>query len=157
MNIFNRKILKNFTVFFYQPKDNNQNRKMFTNNNSVRTKPKTVFLDVKPSINTVTVRKYSDAFDDGVTTRRDSVVLYGTEGRPSLTSAKSIEVFQKDIFFIDIYPITIYLRAIGVLPVTRPGPAQAHFKFLSASFFYSVLFFVGITVGIFRYIFKQEY
>lgn len=119
---------------------------MFTSQNV--SKPRAVFLDVKPTLNTIAVRKYSDAYDTGVTTRRDSVVLYGTEGRPSLTSAKSIEIFQKDVFYFDIFPITFYLRAIGVLPITRPSPAKAHFSLASPISLYSLTFFLLFVVSL---------
>lgn len=120
---------------------------MFTSQNV--SKPKTVFLDVKPTLKTISVRKYSDSYDTGVTTRRDSVVLYGTEARPSLTSAESVEVFEKDVFYYNIFPIIIYLRLIGVLPVTRPGPSKAGFSIMSPNFLYSVIFFIFIVVSIF--------
>lgn len=118
---------------------------MFTSKNVG--KPKTIFLDVKPTMNTVTVRKYSDAFDSGTTTRRDSVVLYGTEARPSLTSAKSIEIFEKDVFYTNIFPIVFYLRAIGVLPISRPAPAKAYFSIVSPVFMYSLIVFCLIVVS----------
>lgn len=118
---------------------------MFTSQNVG--KPKTIFLDVKPTMNTITVRKYSDAFETGATTRRDSVVLYGTESRPSLTSAKSIEIFEKDVFYRNIFPIIFYLRAIGVLPISRPGPSKAYFLIFSPVFMYSLVAFCFIVVS----------
>lgn len=125
------------------------NCKMFTSQNT--SKSKAIFLDVKPAanLNTIQVRRYSDAYETSTTARRDSVVLYGTESRPSLTSAKSIEILEKDVFYYSIYPIVFYLRVIGVLPITRPAPSKAYFSIFTPVFLYSLMVFVLIVVSFF--------
>ncbi|BFF98500.1 gustatory and odorant receptor 63a [Drosophila madeirensis] len=50
--------------------------------------------------------------------------------------------FTPSVFYRNIAPVNWFLRIIGVLPIVRRGPARAKFEMSSASFVYSVVFFM---------------
>ncbi|XP_055843751.1 gustatory and odorant receptor 63a isoform X1 [Episyrphus balteatus] len=114
---------------------------MFNGYNKHSMKPKTVFLDVKPSFVNPTVKRFS-----GLPTRKDSIALYGTDTRPSLSSVTSLENYQKDVLFSNIGSSYIFMRCLGAMPITRRSPGNAEFSMASIAYAYSVLFFVILII-----------
>ncbi|XP_077294944.1 gustatory receptor 63a [Arctopsyche grandis] len=95
-------------------------------------KPKVVFLDVKPISSPedrrLTVPSKDTAFQD--------------HGGNFMSQP------QRDIVYENIKPVVMILRALGVLPITRPKPGLTIFALVSPAMAYSCFIFIALIAYI---------
>lgn len=94
-------------------------------------KPRSVFLDVKPSLDDVDKPNL-----------RNNRISHGYPQQKSLLSAKS----SLDIVYKNTKPILNILRVMGVLPFQRPAIGFTEFRFASGAMLYSAIIFILLLV-----------
>lgn len=109
-----------------------------------------VFLDSRPELLLADAGKLAAALAangaDGSSTQHGDPLT--DECRLDLLTDEGVrQMYEQDVFYRCSRPVFLFLRAMGMLPFTRPAPGRARFKLLSPAMLYAVVAFAVLVVS----------